>query len=140
MLPSPTESQAPRHIGCLVLPIPRMVPPAVEAMPAPTVGDTDTNIPHHVIGTPLDSDTDETMSVGQISGDGVVGVGEVDEFSVHSDEAVSVAGEGPEPEVEAVPIPVADVNPTRTSSVCAELGSCSCWFHACCCSAVHEVD
>ena len=53
------------------------------------------------------------MSIGQSSGDGVVGVGEVDEFSVHSDEAVSVAGEGPEPEVEAVPIPVADVNPTR---------------------------
>ena len=53
------------------------------------------------------------MSLGQISGDGVVGVGEVDEFSTHSDEAVTVAGEAPEFEVEAVPIPVADVNPTR---------------------------
>ena len=110
-----------RHPDALVVwfsflradPIPRMVPPAVEAMPAPTVGDTDTDIPHHVIGTPRDSDTDETMSVSQISGDGVLGVGEIDEFSVHNDEAVSVAGEGPEPEVEAVPIPVADVNPTR---------------------------
>ena len=78
-----------------------MVPP--EAMPAP----------HHVIGTLGDSDTDETMSIGQISGDGVVGVGDVDEFSVHSDEAVSVGGEGAASEVEAVPTPVADRNPTR---------------------------
>ena len=99
------ESQAPRRVGRLVLvsqgvdPFPRMVPPAVEVMPGPTVGDTDTDIPHHVIGTLRDSDTDETMSIGQISGDGLVGVGEVDEFSVHSDEAVSVAGEGPESEV-----------------------------------------
>ena len=52
--------------------------PAVQAMPAPTVGNTDTDIPHHVIGTRRDSDTDETMSLGQISGDGVVGVGEID--------------------------------------------------------------
>ena len=52
-----------------------MVPPAVEAMPALTVRGTDTDIPHHMVGTPRDSDTDETMSIGQISGDGVVAVG-----------------------------------------------------------------
>ena len=75
--------------------------------------------PHHVIGTLGDSDTDETMSIGQISGDGVVGVGDVDEFSVHRDEAISVGGEGAASEVEAVPTPVADGNPLDGRHSCA---------------------